>query len=107
MKKVLIKIGVILGFIFAFILYVFFNIKPKPKTDVTVKDEKTVVTSEGDEIKVPEGQKATDVVGAKVHKEVAPVPEAQVVTVIKEPTPTPVPPTEEKSAGELLFGPKS
>jgi len=91
-----------------FFLYVFFNKQPKSsKVDnFVVKDDSTITTSQGVDVALPPEVKPDEIISAQTKVEEAPVAEDKISVVVKEATPTPVPPTEEKSAGELLFGPR-
>lgn len=107
MKNFFRVLWLVLVAVAGFFAFVFLNVKPKPKKqdNFVVKDEDTVVTSTGQAVDVAPGQKAEDVVSAVT---VAPVevPADKIAVHVREASPTPVPKEEEKSAGELLFGPR-
>ncbi len=102
-------VWMVLAGVVGFLLYVFFNRDPKdkPVKNFTVKDDKTITTSEGVDVVLPDGIKSSDVVSAQTKVEMAPVAEDKISVHVRKASPNTPPASEEKSAGEMMFGPKA
>jgi len=92
----------VLGAIAAIVAMLLGGRRPPLAQNFVAKDDTTVITNKGEEVKVPEGKTSRDVVAAGTQ-EAKTISDSQVTITIATPKITPVPVTETKSVGELLF----